>query len=162
MRSRLPQIGRPILYEPHQVTALVPIPDRSKSPASGSRKKGIDLSRPVTEALRANEKSTQASHHGYARTTRHSRTRMVLTVSFVLFPVTELDCHRHLADISAKLSASVGAPEPHDFAVRLGGARLRRNPRPLHPAPNVRDDRDTPLCSRGGTGGACRDDLPDG
>jgi hypothetical protein len=22
---------------------------------------------------------------------------------------------------------------------------LRRNPRPLHPAPNVRDDRDTPL-----------------
>ena len=45
---------------------------------------------------------------------------MVLTASFVLFPVTGLFCHRRLAGMpSAKLDASVGAPEPHDFAVRL-------------------------------------------
>jgi hypothetical protein len=44
---------------------------------------------------------------------------MVLTVSFVLSPVTGLSCHRRLADTSAKLDASVGASGPHDFAVRL-------------------------------------------
>ena len=63
---------------------------------------------------------------------------MVLTVSFVLSPVTGLFCHRRLADfwcistrlggcISAKLDASVGASGPHDFAVRekhLSSARL--------------------------------------
>src|SRR5437764_14166952 len=43
---------------------------------------------------------------------------MVLTVSFALFPVTGLCCHRRLAS-TAKLDASVGASEPHDFAVRL-------------------------------------------
>jgi hypothetical protein len=53
-----------------------------------------------------------------------------------------------LRTTSAKLSASVGAPGPHDFAVRFGVARLAPPLRPLHPAPNVRDDRDTPLYSR--------------
>ncbi len=47
------------------------------------------------------------------------------------------------------LSASVGAPGPHDFAVRSHAIRLRfsrlTQPRPSHPASNVRDDRDTPL-----------------
>jgi hypothetical protein len=43
---------------------------------------------------------------------------MVLTVSFVLSPVTGLFCHRHPADNSARLDASVGASGPHDFAVR--------------------------------------------
>jgi hypothetical protein len=39
-------------------------------------------------------------------------------------------------------------PGPHDFAVRICTPRLRAQPRPPHPAPNVRDDRETPLCSR--------------
>jgi len=43
---------------------------------------------------------------------------MVLTVSFVLSPVTGLSCHRRRADRSAKLDTSVGASGPHDFAVR--------------------------------------------
>ena len=34
---------------------------------------------------------------------------------------------------------------PHDFAVRLGVARLASPKRPSHPVPNVRDDRDTSL-----------------
>jgi hypothetical protein len=59
---------------------------------------------------------------------------MVLTVSFVLFPVTGLVCHRRLA-FTAKLDASVGASEPHDFAVRLGAVRQKHQPRPPHPAP---------------------------
>ena len=70
---------------------------------------------------------------------------MVLTVSFVLFPVTGLCCHRRLAS-TATLDASVGASEPHDFAVRISTVRQPCYQRPPHPVPNVRDDRETPLC----------------
>src|SRR3954454_3795238 len=42
---------------------------------------------------------------------------MVLTVSFVIFPVIGLCCHRRFA--CTKLDASVEASEPHDFAVRV-------------------------------------------
>ena len=38
-------------------------------------------------------------------------------------------------------------PGPHDFAVRERRIRLVRHPRPPHPAPNVRDDREAPLVS---------------
>src|ERR1700704_6948112 len=63
------------------------------------------------------QESTGVSNQGYTASTGIP-CAMVLTLSFVLFPVTGLFCHRHLADKSARLSASVGAPEPHDFAVR--------------------------------------------
>src|SRR5579863_3322869 len=43
--------------------------------------------------------------------------------------------HRH------RLDASVGASEPHDFAVRGIVTCELPTPRPSHPAPNVRDDR---------------------
>ena len=42
---------------------------------------------------------------------------MALTVYVVLSPGTGLSCPRRLVDHPAKLSASVGAPGPHDFAV---------------------------------------------
>jgi hypothetical protein len=66
---------------------------------------------------------------------------------YVISPGTGLSCPRHSRRncFSRKLSASVGAPGPHDFAVRFSAARLATPPRPPHPAPNVRDDRDTPL-----------------
>ena len=48
----------------------------------------------------------------------------------------------------ARLSASVGAPEPHDFAVRFSAIRQERI-RVHRIPPRVRDDRETPL---GGTG----------
>jgi len=70
---------------------------------------------------------------------------MVLTVSFGLSSVTGLSCHRRLQVTTCKLDASVGASGPHDFAVRAGAARLASPSRPPHPAPNVRDDRETPL-----------------
>src|SRR5580704_7410031 len=46
---------------------------------------------------------------------------MVLTAYFVLSPGTGLFCPRHQRDAKhhRQLSASVGAPGPHDFAVRL-------------------------------------------
>ena len=68
---------------------------------------------------------------------------MVLTVSFVLSPVIGLSCHRRFA-LAAKLDASVEASGPHDFAVRVSAIRQKHQPRPPHPVPNVRDDRDTP------------------
>ena len=49
---------------------------------------------------------------------RHSRTRMVLTVSSVLSPVNGLCCHRHPQARACALDASVAASGPHDFAVR--------------------------------------------
>jgi hypothetical protein len=56
------------------------------------------------------------------------------TAYFVLFPVTGLFCHRHPQGRfhPAGLSASVGAPEPHDFAVRRCCVRLSQHPRPPH------------------------------
>jgi hypothetical protein len=71
---------------------------------------------------------------------------VVLTVSFALSPVTGLSCHRRSRGLPPReLDTSIGAPGPHDFTVRISAVRLRAPPRPLHPAPNVRDDRDTPL-----------------
>jgi hypothetical protein len=42
-----------------------------------------------------NKKAHELVTAGSAGITRHSRTRMVLTVSFVLFPVSGHCCHRH-------------------------------------------------------------------
>jgi hypothetical protein len=44
-----------------------------------------------------------------------------------------------------RLSTCIGAPGPHDFAVRNNVIRLLTPLRPSHPAPNVRDDREAPL-----------------
>ena len=62
---------------------------------------------------------------------------MVLTVSFVLSPVTGLFCHRRRRKVVfRKLDTSVGAPGPHDFAVRLTRrSSLKRHQRPPHPVP---------------------------
>ena len=59
-----------------------------------------------------------------------------------------------------QLDASVEASGPHDFTVRAQCIRRVHRPRPSHPAPNVRDDREAPLFS--GTGrGESAFDLPD-
>jgi hypothetical protein len=70
---------------------------------------------------------------------------MVLTVSFVLFPVIGLCCHRHQRLVSRSFDASVEASEPHDFTVREKRASSGALSRPPHPEPNVFDDRETPL-----------------
>src|SRR5260370_2372878 len=66
---------------------------------------------------------------------------MVLTVSFVLSPVTGLFCHRHRRSFLRRLHASVGASGPHDFAVRVSTIRQahflgHRLPPPLRAVPN--------------------------
>ena len=56
-------------------------------------------------------KTTRVSDHGRAGFTRHSRTRMVLTVSFVLAPETGLSClrrQRNARSIVASLTSASG------------------------------------------------------
>ncbi len=60
---------------------------------------------------------------------------MVLTVSFVIFPVIGLFCHRRLRNYFRQLDASVEASEPHDFAVRLTYLSSAARQRPSHPVP---------------------------
>jgi hypothetical protein len=76
---------------------------------------------------------------------------MVLTASFVFSLVIGLSCHHHWRDAKhhRQLDASVEASGPRDFAVRFTRFVVSRQKRPSHPAPNVRDDRDTPLVGTG-------------
>ncbi len=62
---------------------------------------------------------TAHEHTGEAEAVRHPL-RGGFTAYFVLSPGTGLSCPRHLRDAKhhRKLDASVGAPGPHDFAVR--------------------------------------------
>jgi hypothetical protein len=72
---------------------------------------------------------------------------MVLTGSFVLSPAIGLfvTVASAMPKHRCQLDLSVERPGPHDFTVRDRRIRLMRQSRPSHPAPNVRDDRDTPL-----------------
>jgi hypothetical protein len=101
-------------------------------------------------------KENAHEHTGSAEAVRPSL-RNGFTAYFVLSPVTGLCCHRHPREAlaSRELDASNGASGPHDFAVRLtpfvhAREHMTTPSRPPHPAPNVRDDHDTPLL--GGTG----------
>jgi hypothetical protein len=60
---------------------------------------------------------------------------MVLTVSFALFPVIGLCCHRRLRNCFRRLDASVEASEPHDFIVRVTHCSSAARQRPSHPTP---------------------------
>jgi hypothetical protein len=97
-------------------------------------------------------KAHKSSHHRFAETTPAFPARMVLTVSFVVSPETGLYCLRHPREALAcwGFDTSVGVSGRYDFAVRDTRLRLMRDPRPPHPAPNVRDDREAPLLSSAG------------
>jgi hypothetical protein len=69
---------------------------------------------------------------------------------YVISLVTGLLCHRHFRELPPrKLSASVGAPEPHDFAVSFSCVRQRAAKASTSSASNVGDDRDTPVVEAG-------------
>jgi hypothetical protein len=73
---------------------------------------------------------------------------MVLTVSFVLSPVTGLVCHRHRR-LPANLTPASGRQD-HTTSPSASGALVLSAARVHCIPPRVRDDRDTPLF-RGGT-----------
>src|SRR5258705_13643485 len=98
----------------------------------GRRESRVRAAPAVSCAICAKESAHE--HTGPAEAIRLSL-RDGFTVSFVLSPVTGLLPPSSLRSLLlAKLSASTGAPGPHDFAVR---ARLRSSlasyPRPPHP-----------------------------
>jgi hypothetical protein len=95
----------------------------------------------------AKVESTRVSHHRSPVQTG-SPCAMVLTASFALSSVTGLFCHRRFTIDSIKLSASVGAPGPHDFAVREKPALVLASLASTASHRNVRDDRDPPLIRR--------------
>jgi hypothetical protein len=92
------------------------------------------------------KKAHEQVHHRSAETIRHSlRDGLRLTPrsprrsGFLVTVIGAMDEHRRRLDIS------VGMSGPRGFAVRLMRVRLAAPKRPPHPAPNVRDDRETPL-----------------
>src|SRR5260221_11086033 len=88
--------------------------------------------------------STRVSHHGHTGITRHSP-RNGFTVSFVLSPVNRAFLSPSPADASASLTP---ASRRQDHTTSPSASAPFVNPRcsrPPHPAPYVRDDRDTPL-----------------
>jgi hypothetical protein len=108
--SSIPQRRKPTFsprFAPEFCSIMVPRKQRAQG-MPGVR---------CTRSLACELKSTRDSHH---RSPQRSGIpcAMVLTVSFVLFPVTGLFCHRGLRDRARRLGISVGMPEPHDFAVR--------------------------------------------
>src|SRR5207247_2312924 len=93
-------------------------------------------------------------HTGSAETARPSP-RNGFTAYFVLSPVSGLCCHRRRRDTSRQLSASIAAPGPHDFAVRLRSVVCACAPETKASTafqPTHREDRETPLL-RAGMGG---------
>jgi hypothetical protein len=86
-----------------------------------------------TRSRACSVENTRVSHHGYAEITRHSRTRMVLTVSFVLSPVTGLFCHRRLRYFTRNLTPASGRQDHTTLpsassAVRQERIRVHRIP----------------------------------
>jgi hypothetical protein len=72
---------------------------------------------------------------------------MVLTVSFALSPVTGLVCHRRPKEalLLENLTPASGRQDHTTSPSARNVIRLLTLPRPPHPVPNVRDDRETPL-----------------
>jgi hypothetical protein len=112
------------------------------------------------------KKHTSGVTARYSRNTRHSRTRMVLTVSSALSLVTGLVCHHRPRKISsANLTPASGRRDHTTSPSANSRARRSHESRPPHPVPNVRDDRDTPLqgerdgCGYGGDLGKARTEI---
>jgi hypothetical protein len=100
-----------------------------------------------TRSLVCKSEKHTSSHHRFAGTPGLP-CAMVLTVSFALSLVNRACCHHPRCDCEAIVTELTPASGRQDHATSpsaSSGARLAPPTRPPHPAPNVRDDRDTPL-----------------
>jgi hypothetical protein len=86
-------------------------------PSKNQRAQGMPGARRARSLACKIKIAHEHSHHGHTGSPGIPRA-MVLTVSFVLSPVTGLFCHRRRRNCFRQLDASVGASGPHDFAVR--------------------------------------------
>src|SRR5258706_8312357 len=139
MRSRFPQIGRPVpLMNPIRRRPCAD-PGQKQVPGEWMTQKGIDSSRPVTEASRAKlNKAHERSHHGH--TGNHPAfpaqwfyglLRALPGDQACLTPSPAL----LIADLTPALGRQNDTTWPYASAsfVRLAIARLTP-PRPSHPA----------------------------
>ena len=101
----------------------------SPSKARGRRESRVRAAPAVSRAIVIGKNAHE--HTGSAEAFRPSL-RNGFTAYSVLSPVTGLSCHRRFARLHAKLDASVGAPGPHDFTVRVSHARQSWLSRPPH------------------------------
>jgi hypothetical protein len=101
-----------------------------------------------TRSLVRKTKSTRVSHHRYAETSGIP-CAMVLAAYGALSPVSGLVSHRpramrkHCRELIPASGDQDHTISPHALAAPV----TRNRKRPSHPAPNVRDDRDTSLFS---------------
>ena len=103
-----------------------------------------------------NVESTRVSNHRYTASTGIP-CATVLTVSSVLSLATGLFCHHHRRDakLHRQFDAASGRRDHTASPSASSAARLAPPKRPPHPAPNVRDDRETPLLVRRDSAGKC-------
>jgi|HubBroStandDraft_6_1064221.scaffolds.fasta_scaffold809042_1 hypothetical protein len=109
----------------------------------------------------AKVESTRVRNCRFTGSTRHSRTRLVLTAYSALSSVLRLVGRRRPAKRLAGLDPSVGRSGPHAFAVRVSAPRQRAPSASIASCSNVRDDRDT-LLKWDRTAQTRATDLPDG
>jgi hypothetical protein len=90
-------------------------------------------------------RTRERSHHRFTGTPGIS-CAMVLTVSFVPSPVTGLFCHRRSRRLLVENLTPASGRQDHTTSPSALASFVNAPPKhPSHPAPNVRDDRDTPL-----------------
>jgi hypothetical protein len=94
-------------------------------------------------------KSTRQNHR-YSRSNRPSLREWFYGL-YVISPVTRLCCHRCFTFIPQSVAPALGRQD-HTTSPSASCRSSRDMPRPSHPAPNVRDDRDAPLFIGCGTG----------
>ncbi len=105
-----------------------------------------------TRGPRAKQIAQRARDHRYRR--RHSGLPCAVVYGLLRALLGEPGvCHRRRREtsVSRRLGACIGAPGPHDFAVRICAARQSACLRPPHPASRFVTFATRPSC-RGGTG----------
>src|ERR1700693_1937973 len=107
-----------------------------------------------TRSRACSVESTRVSHHRFTGTPGLP-CAMVLTVYFALSPATGLVCHRRSQETCKKLARNLllenltpaSGRQDHTTSPSADKrSRPKAQPRPSHPLPYVRDDRETPLC----------------
>ena len=109
-------------------------PGQKPVPGEWITQKGIDSSRPVTEASCAKGRKHTSSHHRFAGTPGLP-CAMVLTASFALSLVTGLSCHHRLRTISANLTPASRRQDHTTSPSANMRPRQKRRSRPPHPVP---------------------------